>query len=47
MKLLYTLAGIVLLPILIACPRPPQMVGSWVNPQEAAAPVGKLMVINV
>lgn len=46
MHMVYRLAGVALLLTLVGCARP-QLLGTWVNPQEAVTPVSKIMVVGV
>ncbi len=46
MHMFYRLAGVTLIAALAGCARP-QLVGTWVNPNEALTPVAKIMVIGV
>jgi hypothetical protein len=46
MHMFYRLAGVVLIAALAGCARP-QLLGTWVNPNETVTPVSKIMVIGV
>lgn len=46
MHMFYRLAGVVLMAALAGCVRP-QLLGTWVNPNETVTPVSKVMVVGV